>query len=151
MLQRLGIFIDVASALDYLHNGYSEPVVHSDLKPSNILLDENIVGHLSDFGIAKLLGVEDFFIRTKTSDEMFTGDLSLKLWVNDSHPTGVTQIVDADLIRPTEEPLNPKIRRCLVSIMTLALSCTSASPDARINMKEALLALKKIRLQFITT
>ncbi|CDP00845.1 unnamed protein product [Coffea canephora] len=64
--QRLGIMIDVASGLEYLHYGYSMPIVHCDLKPSNILLDEDMVGHICDFGIAKLLGDGESVIQTKT-------------------------------------------------------------------------------------
>ncbi|XP_059297679.1 probable LRR receptor-like serine/threonine-protein kinase At3g47570 isoform X2 [Lycium ferocissimum] len=48
LLQRLDIMIDIASAMDYLHNGYSTPVVHCDLKPSNVLLDQEMVAHSMD-------------------------------------------------------------------------------------------------------
>ena len=51
-LQRLNIMTDVACPLEYLHHGSSSPVVHCDVKPSNILLDEDMVAHLSDFSIA---------------------------------------------------------------------------------------------------
>uniref|UniRef100_A0A3Q7FPN4 non-specific serine/threonine protein kinase n=1 Tax=Solanum lycopersicum TaxID=4081 RepID=A0A3Q7FPN4_SOLLC len=66
MIQRLDIMIDVAFALGYLHHGYETVVVHSDLKPSNVLLDEKLVGHLSDFGLAKLLGEGESIAHTKT-------------------------------------------------------------------------------------
>ncbi|XP_055808574.1 probable LRR receptor-like serine/threonine-protein kinase At3g47570 [Solanum dulcamara] len=54
-IQRLNIAIDVASALDYLHNHCQTPIVHCDLKPSNILLDEDMSAHVGDFGLATFL------------------------------------------------------------------------------------------------
>ncbi|CAL5423541.1 unnamed protein product [Camellia sinensis] len=55
ILQRLNIAVDVASALDYLHHHCSEPIVHCDLKPSNVLLNDEMIGHVGDFGLVRFL------------------------------------------------------------------------------------------------
>ncbi|XP_021732118.1 probable LRR receptor-like serine/threonine-protein kinase At3g47570 [Chenopodium quinoa] len=55
LYQRLDIAIDVAFALDYLHNHCGISLVHCDLKPSNVLLDGEMVAHVGDFGLAKFL------------------------------------------------------------------------------------------------
>ena len=49
------IAIDVANALEYLHHHCQNPIVHCDLKPSNVLLDKDMVAHVGDFGLAKFL------------------------------------------------------------------------------------------------
>ncbi|KAK9725009.1 hypothetical protein RND81_05G115300 [Saponaria officinalis] len=54
LLQRMDIAIDVAYALNYLHHESETPIVHCDLKPSNILLDDDMVAHIGDFGLAKI-------------------------------------------------------------------------------------------------
>ncbi|PPS18636.1 hypothetical protein GOBAR_AA01938 [Gossypium barbadense] len=56
--QSVNVAIDVAHALEYLHHHCEEPIIHCDLKPSNILLDKEMVGHISDFGLAKILSTD---------------------------------------------------------------------------------------------
>lgn len=56
---RMKIAIDVARALEYLHDRCNPSVVHRDIKSSNILLDSNFNAKLSDFGIAVSAGSQD--------------------------------------------------------------------------------------------
>ncbi|XP_039170617.1 probable LRR receptor-like serine/threonine-protein kinase At3g47570 [Eucalyptus grandis] len=55
LIQRINISIDVTFALDYLHNQCESPIIHCDLKPTNVLLDADMVGHVGDFGLAKIV------------------------------------------------------------------------------------------------
>ncbi|TVU24109.1 hypothetical protein EJB05_26506, partial [Eragrostis curvula] len=55
LVSRITIAMDIAAAVDYLHNWCAPPLVHCDLKPSNILLDDDMVAHVSDFWLVKFL------------------------------------------------------------------------------------------------
>ncbi|KEH18237.1 LRR receptor-like kinase plant [Medicago truncatula] len=57
--KRLKIAVDAAHGLDYLHNGCKPPIMHRDLKSSNILLDENLHAKIADFGLSRAFGKDD--------------------------------------------------------------------------------------------
>ncbi|KAF5462790.1 hypothetical protein F2P56_018768 [Juglans regia] len=186
MLQRLNIMIDVATAVEYLHLGYATPIVHCDLKPANVLLDEDMVGHVADFGIAKLLGdgvsltqtmtlatigymapeygseglvstrgdvysygilLMETFTRKKPTNDMFTGEMSLKCLVQESLALSVLEVVDSSLL--SNENDYAAMEECLLSTMGLALRCCANSPEQRIGIENVLATLNKIKLKFL--
>lgn len=53
---RFQIALGAARAIAYLHEGCRDCIVHCDIKPENILLDEDFNAKVSDFGMAKLIG-----------------------------------------------------------------------------------------------
>ena len=66
-LQRIIIAIDVASALNYMYNHGQQQIIYCDLKPSNILLNSEMIAHISDFGLARLFKTTSDSSQTRTS------------------------------------------------------------------------------------
>ncbi|KAJ1440353.1 Serine/threonine-protein kinase, active site [Sesbania bispinosa] len=56
------ISIGVAHGIAYLHHGCEMKILHFDIKPHNILLDENFTPKVSDFGLAKLYSVDNSIV-----------------------------------------------------------------------------------------
>ncbi|CAK9144749.1 unnamed protein product [Ilex paraguariensis] len=189
LLQRVNIILDVAMALEYLHHGCDDPVVHCDLKPSNVLLDDDMVAYVSDFGISKILGGNRLIAQTKTlgtigyiapeygsegivstsgdvysygimlmetftsrkpTEEMFTEKTSLRQWVEASYPTAVMEVVDANLF-DGEDQISTRQKFCVSSLIGLALDCSMANPEQRINMKDVVIRLQKIKPELLET
>ncbi|XP_030928685.1 putative receptor-like protein kinase At3g47110 [Quercus lobata] len=75
LLQRLNVAIDVAFAIEYLHNHSVQPIIHCDLKPSNVLLDKDMVAHVSDFGLARLLSITNDSSGKQTSTVGIKGSI----------------------------------------------------------------------------
>ncbi|XP_020241714.1 G-type lectin S-receptor-like serine/threonine-protein kinase LECRK2 [Asparagus officinalis] len=61
--QRVKIALGIAEGLAYLHDECRTQIIHCDIKPQNILLDDNFEARISDFGLAKLLRLD----QTRTS------------------------------------------------------------------------------------
>ncbi|XP_057475014.1 G-type lectin S-receptor-like serine/threonine-protein kinase SD2-5 [Actinidia eriantha] len=56
---RKKIILDIAKGLAYLHEECRQRIIHLDIKPQNILLDENFNAKISDFGLSKLVDRND--------------------------------------------------------------------------------------------
>ncbi|GJS13865.1 receptor-like serine/threonine-protein kinase [Tanacetum coccineum] len=56
---RFMILLDVAKGIEFLHCSCDPPIVHCDIKPSNVLLDRDFSAKIADFGLAKVLGMDE--------------------------------------------------------------------------------------------
>ncbi|PAN20839.1 hypothetical protein PAHAL_3G415300 [Panicum hallii] len=61
---RLQIAAQSAKGLAYMHSEITTPILHGDVKPANILLDEDFVPKISDFGTSRMIAIEESYTST---------------------------------------------------------------------------------------
>lgn len=71
--RRLKVTLGAARGLAYLHEHAEPPIIHRDIKSSNILLDERLNAKVADFGLCKLLAdIEKGHVTTQVKGTMVT-------------------------------------------------------------------------------
>ncbi|XP_024515630.1 G-type lectin S-receptor-like serine/threonine-protein kinase SD2-5 [Selaginella moellendorffii] len=62
--QRMEIMLGMARGLAYLHEECVEKIIHLDIKPQNILLNEDLVAKVADFGLSRLMSRDQSYVMT---------------------------------------------------------------------------------------
>ena len=62
--KRLGIAIDSARGIAYLHELANPPIIHRDIKSTNILLDDQLIAKVADFGLSKPMDNNEVHVST---------------------------------------------------------------------------------------
>ncbi|XP_028119927.1 probable LRR receptor-like serine/threonine-protein kinase At3g47570 [Camellia sinensis] len=171
LIQKLDISMDIASALEYLHCGCESTIIHADLKPSNVLLDDEMTNHIGDFGLAKIIstvssdvaqeyGMGDMastlgnvysfgilllemFTGKKPIDNMFKDHLNLHNFVKNALPDRVMETVNPCIL--LEHNTRRWIKDCMVSILQIGVACSMESPRDRMEMGSVISELHKIK------
>ena len=88
------------------------------------------------------------FTRKKPTDETFFGEMSLRHWVGDSLNRSIADVADSDLLQREDGYFSAR-EQCVSSILSLAMDCTTNLPENRINIRNVVSRLIKIRATFL--
>ncbi|XP_047965895.1 MDIS1-interacting receptor like kinase 2-like [Salvia hispanica] len=171
--KRVNVVKGIANALSYMHHDCSPPILHRDVSSSNILLDSEFEGCLSDFGTARLLdpdssnhtmlvGTRGYIapemaftmVVTERCDVYSFGVLALEVMFGD-HPGDfissmtMTQVAQNIMVQQLLDKRLPsleedvRVSREVIGVVKTALKCISYDPKARPCMKEVSQELAK--------
>ncbi|XP_010320171.1 MDIS1-interacting receptor like kinase 2-like isoform X4 [Solanum lycopersicum] len=161
-LKRVNIIKGVAFALSYMHQDCSPPIVHRDIRSSNVLLDSEYEARVADFGIAKILNPDSsnctalagtygyvapelaYTMKvTQMCDVYSFGVLSLEIIKGKHVGEYITVLANSSTIDPEQlsnlldERLpypEDRVKDVLVFIINLACSCLLQTPNSRPTM-----------------
>ncbi|RRT39706.1 hypothetical protein B296_00058124 [Ensete ventricosum] len=144
--QRLSIAIDVSSALDYLHHHGPMPIVHCDLKPSNVLLDQEIYGIL----------LLELLTGKRPTEDMFKDGLSLHKYVEMTPMEHLFMVLDPGLLlvengQQGEQNVvyrdvdRLEVQKCFVSAVNVGLACSKENPRERMQIGDVTKELSETR------
>ncbi|KDP41964.1 hypothetical protein JCGZ_26982 [Jatropha curcas] len=116
--RRFSVVLDVAKALEFLHLGCDPPVIHGDIKPSNVLLDLDFRAKISDFGLSRIKVEGEFGV------DLFSQDLgkSQDLWKSQELSGNLTSETPA---------IGTPVESCQEVDFALALQASSSSKNSR--------------------
>jgi LRR receptor-like serine/threonine-protein kinase FLS2 len=88
----------------------------------------------------------EMITRKKPTDDMFVGELTLRQWINASLPDRMIEVVDDGLLRTENGRDVTVMQSVLSSIMELGLRCSEELPNKRVDIKDVLVKLEKIKV-----
>ncbi|KAF7808661.1 putative receptor-like protein kinase [Senna tora] len=142
--ERFGIINDIAKGLHYLHFDNRDRIVHRDIKPNNILLDQELKAKIADFGISRFFPEDrthetaskaigsryyNYILPLLSDDEALIVGWAYKLHTNDRS----LEFLDSAIANPTVTDIEQVIR-CI----EIALLCVQGVSTARPDMKDVM-------------
>ncbi|GMN63660.1 hypothetical protein TIFTF001_032734 [Ficus carica] len=144
LVQLVSICNDIAEAVAYLHHHSPVRVVHCDLKPSNILLDEDMTALVTDFGIARLLNGSDesnAAIHDSTSFSSADGLLCGSV----GYIAPVEQAIEKYTPAAMPKHYYKISANAIMELIELGLLCTQYNPATRPSMQDVALEMGRLK------
>ncbi|KAJ8564992.1 hypothetical protein K7X08_001452 [Anisodus acutangulus] len=154
LLERVTIMLDVATAIEYLHHDHDTPIVHCDLKPANVLLNEEMMAHVGDFGISKILAVSKSMAHTETMGTLgYIAPEGIVSTSGDVYSYGIMLMEVLSKRRPTDEEifnenlgLREWIRRAFPRTMMEVVDANLFLEEEQITSKSEICIISMIEL-----
>lgn len=91
----------------------------------------------------------EVFLRRRPTDAMFVGELNIRQYVQQAFTRNLLDLVDEQLALHDGASCTSKLDGFLAPVFELGLLCSSDLPEQRMSMRDVVVALKKIRMDYI--